>query len=411
MQLQRGQRTLVSAVTPDLQLSFHLEIDGIDASAIRSFGVLLDGQEYMAFERGMVADTAPESACGSMGWLPDGQGGVHIDLSRVPVAVDRVTFGVGFVEPRGGAHITTRDVVRGALVMRNASRTEVARYTFEGSDFEGESAVRFMDLYRKDGWRMQVVSAGFLGGVPALLGRFRVPVDIVQHLTSPNRLVVHTQRLQTVRVPGSWPGGVQPVIPSGLAGAVGLLLIDLADGHQATGTGFFVNPGGYLITCDHVVEGAAKILFCASGESLFRECRVIRTDAATDVAILYVIDQQGSSAWLQLAQPGDEPRLGQDIGVLGFPLGASLGRDISYSQGIVNSVRKGPDNTSELQIDAGAAPGSSGSPVFDRQTGRVVGVLRSVVTAERASILINFASDARQLWRPEWGLTTASTAP
>ena len=411
MQLQRGQRTLVSAVTPDLQLSFHLEIDGIEASAIRSFGVLLDGQEYMAFERGFVADTAPESACGSMGWLPDGQGGVHIDLSRVPSAVERVTFGVGFVEPRGGAHITTRDVVSGALVIRNASRAEVARYAFHGGDFEGESAVRFVDLYRRDGWRMQVVSAGFLGGVPAMLGRFRVPVDIVQNLTSANRLIVHTQRQQTVRVPGSWPGGVQPAIPGGLASAVGLLLIDLTDGHQATGTGFFINPGGYLMTCDHVVEGAEKILFCASGETLFRECRVVRTDPATDMAILYVVDQQGSSSWLQLAQPDDEPRLGQDIGVLGFPLGASLGRDISYSQGIVNSVRKGPNNTSELQIDAGAAPGSSGAPVFDRQTGRVVGVLRSVVTAQRASILINFASDARQLWRPEWGLTTASTAP
>jgi hypothetical protein len=38
-------------------------------------------------------------------------------------------------------------------------------------------------------------------------------------------------------------------------------------------------------------------------------------------------------------------------------------------------------------------------------------VLRSVVTAQRASILINFASDARQLWRPEWGLSTSGSAP
>jgi S1-C subfamily serine protease len=406
MQLQRGQRTPVSAMTPDTQLSFHLEIEGIEASALRSFGVLLNGQEYMAFDRGIVADTAPESACGSMAWSPDGQGGVHIDLSRVPVAVERITFGVGFVEPRGGALITTRDIVSGALIVRNAGNTEVGRYTFQGSDFEGESAIRFVDIYRKDGWRMQVVSAGFLGGVPAMLGRFRVPVGIVQTITSHNRLVVHTQRDQTVRVPNAWPGGVQPSIPGGIAGAVGLLLLELADGHTATGTGFFINPGGYLVTCEHVVNGAAKILFCANGDTLFRECSVIRADPNTDLAIVYANDQQGSPSWLQLTQPTDEPRLGQDIGLLGFPLGARLGRDISYSQGIVNSVRKGDHSNSVLQIDAGAAPGSSGSPVFDRQTGRVVGVLSSGLRMEGSGMLINFAADTRQLWKPEWGLTS-----
>jgi S1-C subfamily serine protease len=115
--------------------------------------------------------------------------------------------------------------------------------------------------------------------------------------------------------------------------------------------------------------------------------------------VLRISDGHGAEHWLQLADVDDEPKLGQDLGLLGYPLG-EVGLEVTYSQGVVNSLRS-TSTHKILQIDAGAAPGSSGGPVFRREDGRVIGILGSGLQG-RAGMLANFAMDIRQIWALGW---------
>ena len=122
-------------------------------------------------------------------------------------------------------------------------------------------------------------------------------------------------------------------------------------------------------------------------------------DAASDIAIIRLVDGFGVESWLRPADSQDEPKLGQVLGLLGYPLG-EVGLEVTYSQGVVNSLRSTMSHR-VLQIDAGAAPGSSGGPVFRREDGRVIGILGGGLEG-RAGMLANFAMDIRQLWALGW---------
>ena len=126
-----------------------------------------------------------------------------------------------------------------------------------------------------------------------------------------------------------------------------------------------------------------------------------RVDEQGDLALLHLDDRNGVTDWLVLAGAEFTPALGDDLGLLGYPLGGDLGISLTYSQGVINSLRK-LDDISVLQVDAGAAPGSSGGPVFRRSDGRVVGVLTSGLTRNPGGMLVNFAVDIRRLWQLGW---------
>jgi S1-C subfamily serine protease len=171
-----------------------------------------------------------------------------------------------------------------------------------------------------------------------------------------------------------------------------------------TGTGFIVNPGGCFITCAHVVDDAVDFAICIDGTRLLRKSEVIAMDTMADLALCWMADRNGSPDWLLLAGKDATPALGDDLGLLGFPLGVDLGLSVTYSQGIVNSLRQRGDRgqVSVLQIDVGAAPGSSGGPVFRRKDGKVLGVLTSGLDVQERGMMINFAVDLRMLWRLGW---------
>lgn len=67
----------------------------------------------------------------------------------------------------------------------------------------------------------------------------------------------------------------------------------------------------------------------------------------------------------------------------------------------MNSCRQ-KDGIPILQIDAGAAPGSSGGPVFQRSDGRVIGVLTSGLLNGPPGMLVNFALDLAYAWDLGW---------
>ncbi|MFZ2509542.1 MAG: trypsin-like peptidase domain-containing protein, partial [Gordonia sp. (in: high G+C Gram-positive bacteria)] len=170
-------------------------------------------------------------------------------------------------------------------------------------------------------------------------------------------------------------------------------------GGGGSGSGFVVDPRGYIVTNNHVISTAANDKQ-AKLEVVFADhkrvpARIAGRDIRTDVAVLKVDDVAG----LKISQLGDSAKL--EIGQPVIAFGAPLGLDRTVTTGIVSAVDRAvplrPDAASDtdavinaIQTDAAINPGNSGGPLVDAQ-GRVVGVNTAIAAAGGGSIGLGFA--------------------
>jgi serine protease Do len=162
----------------------------------------------------------------------------------------------------------------------------------------------------------------------------------------------------------------------------------------ALGSGFIVDPGGYVVTDDHVVENADKIMitFQDGGQ---HPARVIGHDAMTDLALLKIDTDRP----LPYARWGDSDtaRVGDWVLAIGNPFGL----DNTVSSGIISGrgrdIQAGPYDDF-LQIDAAINRGNSGGPTFDLN-GNVIGINTAIYSPNGGSVGIGFAIPAN-LARP-----------
>jgi serine protease Do len=145
------------------------------------------------------------------------------------------------------------------------------------------------------------------------------------------------------------------------------------------GSGFIIDPAGYILTAHHVIDKAKEIeVRLADLRRL--PARVIAADAQIDIAVLKVqID-----APLQIISIGDSDsiRVGNLAVVFGYP----FGRESSMSLGIISRPgRSYPDSASfeYIQTDAGAYPGGSGGPLINT-SGQVIGII--TMASERGNM-------------------------
>ena len=179
------------------------------------------------------------------------------------------------------------------------------------------------------------------------------------------------------------------------------------------GTGFAVGDGSLVATNFHVLpdnagaEGGPQIVVLTSRtESVgqLRHARVVATDRVRDLALLQI--EGAPLPPLVLAEPG-EAREGQAIALMGYPIAGALGFAPVTHHGVIASItvaalpapsarQLDPRAVSKLregnfevfQLDATAYPGNSGGPLFDAETGRVLGIVNMVlVKAGRESAL------------------------
>jgi len=133
------------------------------------------------------------------------------------------------------------------------------------------------------------------------------------------------------------------------------------------GTGFFIEPGGVLITNHHVLLGKFSAEIRTIDGSTFPIKTIIAENQATDLIKVRVEIPPEKVRWLPVS--GDSPPVAEHVVVVGSPMGLEQ----SVSDGIVSSVREIPGLGTFYQMSAPISPGSSGSPVVNME-GKVVGV-------------------------------------
>jgi S1-C subfamily serine protease len=163
-----------------------------------------------------------------------------------------------------------------------------------------------------------------------------------------------------------------------LGPAVAEIIVTSAGG-GGIGSGFVIaheNGASYLVTNNHVVSGATKVVVLMPDGSHFT-ATVQGTDPIQDIAVVKVSDGQ-----LPLAQFGDSTKLvaGQQVVAIGSP----LGNQSSVTAGIISALHRtisagggngapAEDLPDVLQTDAAINPGNSGGPLADAE-GNVIGV-------------------------------------
>jgi serine protease Do len=147
------------------------------------------------------------------------------------------------------------------------------------------------------------------------------------------------------------------------------------------GTGFFVNHEGDVITNHHVLEGASQVEVKTKDGKIYKVKRVLANDKEGDL-IRLAIDLQGDKT-RPMPLSDSIPDVGERIFVIGTPLGLER----TVSDGIISAVREIPEFGKIIQLTAPISPGSSGSPVVNRN-GKVIGVATFFVVAGQN---LNFA--------------------
>jgi len=168
------------------------------------------------------------------------------------------------------------------------------------------------------------------------------------------------------------------------------------------GTGFVVGDGSLVVTNFHVVPDPIDYtkleriaVFSGRGKNArVHPVKVVATDELHDLAVLRL--DSGKLPALPLGSAAGV-REGTEVAFTGFPVGMVLGLHPVTHRGIVSAItpvvipqttakdlspkmiRAMQDPYDVLQLDATAYPGNSGSPLYDQRSGRVIGVINSVL--------------------------------
>lgn len=162
---------------------------------------------------------------------------------------------------------------------------------------------------------------------------------------------------------------------------------------RGSGSGFIVSEDGYILTNNHVVDGAQKVTVRLLDQRQF-PARVIGTDPNTDVAVIK-IDVRG----LQPAALGASAstRIGEWVLAVGNPLGENL--TFTVTSGIVSAKGRGlpglPGRSDRsiqdfIQTDAAINPGNSGGPLVNVR-GEVIGINSAIASETGYSMGYGFA--------------------
>jgi len=155
---------------------------------------------------------------------------------------------------------------------------------------------------------------------------------------------------------------------------------------RSLGSGVVVSRDGYILTNNHVVEGASDVKVALSDKREF-SARVIGTDAKTDLAVVK-IDQTG----LGPITLGDSSKV--EVGDLALAIGNPFGIGRTVTMGVVSATGRGGLGIEEyedfIQTDAAINPGNSGGALINAN-GELIGVNTAILSGSGGNQGIGFA--------------------
>jgi serine protease Do len=157
---------------------------------------------------------------------------------------------------------------------------------------------------------------------------------------------------------------------------------------QGLGSGFIIAPEGYILTNNHVVDGADEIKVKTHADKEYT-AEVVGTDPKTDLALLKIKPLEGETLNAAIIGNSDTLKVGEWVIAIGNPFGLQA----TVTAGIVSAKwRKIGASPYEdfIQTDASINPGNSGGPLFNLR-GEVVGVNSMIYSPSGGNVGIGFA--------------------
>ena len=144
---------------------------------------------------------------------------------------------------------------------------------------------------------------------------------------------------------------------------------------NGSGTGFIITRDGYVLSCHHVIKGAAKIEIFA-GDKMY-PASLIREDFNNDLALLKI---DGSFPAIAFS-PQRSGKMGQDVFTVGYPNPGLQGISAKYTKGAISSLTGFQDDLRLYQISIPVQPGNSGGALLD-ENGNVLGIVMAMLDAK-----------------------------
>lgn len=157
---------------------------------------------------------------------------------------------------------------------------------------------------------------------------------------------------------------------------------------QSLGSGVIISADGYILTANHVVEGADSIKVALSTGEKEYDAKVIGTDPPTDIAVLKIDARQSLPA--AVLGNSDQMEVGDMVLAIGNPFGVGQ----TVTMGIVSAVGRGGFGINGyenfIQTDAAINPGNSGGALIDAE-GRLVGINTAILSRSGGFQGVGFA--------------------
>ena len=152
--------------------------------------------------------------------------------------------------------------------------------------------------------------------------------------------------------------------------------------YMASGTGFFIDPRGYIVTNHHVIDGASGIdvFVTKSGKTSTYKAKGIVVDKSNDLAIIKITDNTFANLPPIPYTIGSGTKdVGTSVFAMGYPQLSYLGEEIKVTDGIISSKTGYQGDITTYQISAPIQPGNSGGPLFEKN-GLLVGITNAGVS-------------------------------
>ncbi|HQW82876.1 MAG TPA: trypsin-like peptidase domain-containing protein [Ferruginibacter sp.] len=148
---------------------------------------------------------------------------------------------------------------------------------------------------------------------------------------------------------------------------------------RASGSGVIISKDGYIVTNNHVIDGATEITVTLNDRKNYK-AKVIGTDANTDLAIIKI---DGDNLPVMSIGNSDDVHLGQWVLAIGYPLNL----DVTVTQGIVSAKSRNIGINQQgaapveafIQTDAAVNPGSSGGALVNTG-GQLIGITSAIAS-------------------------------